>query len=395
MRQAAGAFLIVLLFVATAGVTKADGAGMAVSPATVSLSDVLRGGSAEQIIQVYNPDPANAISYTISVNDTIKDAISVTPSSGTIPAKSSASVTVAAKVPQTKANGQYNGTLTIDQQAPANGAGRIGAVTVPSLSVQVSYSVTDQQKLSLKVLDLQYFDTEEGLPFVIALNATNEGNVDATPTLKVRLSDLNNTTVLTREISTIIIAPSKTANATTTAPNNLSQGQYHVHTDVVLGNDTLYNKTGLVEVFAKGALRTKGELLVLSIGNSVFFNTGDIVKIAGTFRNTGQLPVSPRLVCEIRADSDQGKLVDVAQGDPVAVTPGQTVNLTAYYTPKDPGQYAISGHAAYGNKITETQGTMINVANSGPNLLTVALIGVIIVAALGAIGYYYTKRRRE
>lgn len=82
-------------------------------------------------------------------------------------------------------------------------AGRIGAVIEPSRQVQVSYTVTNKQRLSPKVLDLQYFDTEEGLPFVIALNATNEGNVDATPTLKVRLSDLNNATVLTHEISNI------------------------------------------------------------------------------------------------------------------------------------------------------------------------------------------------
>jgi hypothetical protein len=65
---------------------------------------------------------------------------------------------------------------------------------------------------------------------------------------------------------------------------------------VELANKVVYNKTGLVEVFAKGALRTIGELLVLSIGNSVFFNIGDVVKIIGTFRNTGQLPISPKLV---------------------------------------------------------------------------------------------------
>jgi hypothetical protein len=102
--------------------------------------------------------------------------------------RTSVPVTVTANVPKTKANGQHAGTLTIEQKATTNEAGRIGAVTVPSLQVQVSYSVTGQQKLSLKVLGLQYFDTEEGLPFVIALNATNDGNVNATPTLKVRLS---------------------------------------------------------------------------------------------------------------------------------------------------------------------------------------------------------------
>jgi hypothetical protein len=52
--------------------------------------------------------------------------------------------------------------------------------------------------------------------------------------------------VLTREIGNITIAPLKTANMTTTVPNNLSQGQYHVHTDVALANNTLCNKTGLV-----------------------------------------------------------------------------------------------------------------------------------------------------
>ena len=38
--------------------------------------------------------------------------------------------------------------------------------------------------------------------------------------------------MLTREIGNITIAPLKTANMTTTVPNNLSQGQYHVHIDV-------------------------------------------------------------------------------------------------------------------------------------------------------------------
>jgi hypothetical protein len=188
---------------------------------------------------------------------------------------------------------------------------------------------------------------------------------------------------------------SHTENATAIVPQNLTTGQYRISADVMLAGNRTFNGTGLINVFKAGTLNKTGQLLTLSIGNSVFFNTGDIVKITGTFRNTGELPVSAKLVCEVTADSTTGKLAGVVDGDPLQVTPNQTLDLTAYYTARDAGRFVINGHALFGDKVSESKSTMINVSASGLDVLPIALAVLVVIGAVGSYYYYRHYRRRK
>jgi hypothetical protein len=392
--------LILLSAIAVLPLTKSDALGIAVSPSQLYINDMLRGTSANYSIRVYNPDSTYTLRYTISVNETINDTVSVSPTSGTIAPKSSADVLIAARVSTTKPNGLYKGTLHVSSelQVPANGqAGAGGNVVVqPAVDMSVSYSVTDKQKIGLVVNNLELFDTEQGVAFPFNINATGTGNVDAQPVIKLNLTGVENTTAkATYQITNVSIKARTTQGVYTTYPNTLPVGQYRARADVIFNGTSIFNVTQLVEVFQKGVLKSKGELDVVRIEGSTFVNSGDTVKLIGSFKNVGQTGINGTLVCEVREDvggdnETGGKLVGTAQSNTLEVLPGQTVDLAAYYTPHEAGTFVVNGHVQYANKVTDDKATILTVSDSGTTAMIVG--GVIVIGAIVVAGLYYLRR---
>jgi hypothetical protein len=390
--------LILFALVVVMPLPRSEAYGIAVSPSQMYINDMLRGTSADYQIRVYNPDPTYTLRYDITVNDTISDTISVSPSTGTIPPQSSTVVVIQARVSTTKPNGLYNGTVHVSSaiEMPSEN-NPTGVVVQPAVNVVVSYSVTDQQKSGLVVNSLQLFDTEEGMAFPLSMNATGTGNVDAQPVIRLDLTGVgNNSAKSTYEITNVTIKPRMAQDVHTTYPNTLPKGQYVARADVLFNGTSIFNMTKQVEVFEKGILKSKGELTLVKIDGSTFVNTGDTVKLIAPFTNTGEIGINGTLVCEVREDVGGsnvtgGKLVGTAQSNTLAVLPGQTVDLATYYTPQKAGSYIVLGHVQYANKVTENKGTVLTVSDSGSGILPI-VAGIVIIGALIATGLYYLHR---
>lgn len=390
--------VILLGFVVVMPIQKSNAVGIAVSPSEIYINDMLRGTSANYSVQVFNPDPASTLHYNITVNDTINDTISVSPSTGTISPKSSEVVMIEARVSDTKPDGLYNGTVHVSSviNVPKE-QNQTGIIPQPAVNVLVSYSVTGTQKAGLVVNELQLFDTEEGMAFPLSMNATGTGNVDAQPVIKLNLTGVGNTTAAsTHEITNVSVKPRTAQDVYTTYPNTLPVGQYEARADVLFNGTSIFNTTKQVEVFEQGVLKSKGELTAMKIDGSTSVNTGDTVKFVAPFSNTGQVTINGTLVCEVREDvggtnETGGKLVGVAQSNPLEVLPGQTVDLATYYAPQNAGAYIVSGHVQYANKVTANEATVLTVSDSGSGIVPI-VAGVIIVGALLVGGVYYMRK---
>jgi hypothetical protein len=379
------ALLLSLIFFTSASIPVNAAVGLAVSPSVVSINDMLRGSTANTTITVYNPSDS-PLDYVANVSASISDTISVAPNAGSVAGKSSVPLTVTVHVSETKPNGDYTGSIVINASASAR-----GQVTIaPAIEVKASYSVTDIETQGLTVTDVQLYDTELGSPFPFLVNGTGTGNVDSVGYLRIDLRDIKtNASVGTYNSSQFTITSRKTESASGTYGNgsNVPVGQYSARADVIFNGTSIYNVTKQVEVFERGVLKSKGELERISL--NPWSTVGETVKLTGVFTNTGEVGVNGTLRLEISKD---GKLVATANSDPLLVLPGQTANLVAYFSPTSAGKYQIDGHVAYANKQTEDKATILNVQDSGANLLLIGGVTVTLLAVF-VIGVYYDKKR--
>ena len=105
----------------------------------------------------------------------------------------------------------------------------------------------------------------------------------------------------------------------------------------------------IVMISASVALaESAGVLNKLSV-NKASYNTGDLVKITAEFENAGDEEVTAMLKGELYIS---GRLLDVINSDEMKVEPGETKNLTVYFTPDQYGFYSFYGYVTYAGRTT-------------------------------------------
>ena len=110
--------------------------GIGVSPATVNLGTVGRGGTASQDMKIYNTGDS-AINYTITAQGVNKTAISLTPNQGTVGPGDNTSVAVTVQ-PGNEANGNYTVLLLVNTSASS---GSSGVLVLPALAPKATWTV--------------------------------------------------------------------------------------------------------------------------------------------------------------------------------------------------------------------------------------------------------------
>lgn len=94
-----------------------------------------RGGTATGTVKVYNTGNDSALDYEATPQGAMNFAVS--PSGGSIPAKSNTTLTLTANVPESAKQGSYNGTLLVR----ATSSSATGVVVLPALAAKVTLNV--------------------------------------------------------------------------------------------------------------------------------------------------------------------------------------------------------------------------------------------------------------
>jgi len=220
-------------------------------------------------------------------------------------------------------------------------------------------------------------DAQKGQPVHAFANATNGGNVRATAQLQGQVLAFDHDQVLATGNGSLALDPGESREVPVDLSADLAPGQYRVHLTSAGLDATLPFK-----VVAAGTVAPDGFLhALLHVPRAT---AGHPVRIDAWFTNTGTAPIqSARLKLEVRQGTT---LLAPLESDSLAVQPGASVNLTAYWTPSDAGTYTLSGQELYDGFLTPVNESLLNVEGGGTSVwLWVGL--AVLAAAAAALAY--------
>jgi len=294
------------------------------------------------------------------------------------------------QLPETAANGVYNGIVTILAEPKESSEGSYAMSIISGVSLRTRIEITGEQIYSFSVSEISVGDTEVGIPIQVSAKIKNDGNVAVKPLVKVIISDNEDKEMISEEYEETTI-PASTSDEIVFAvlSENLKEGQYWANVSVYYEDGTLAKEAkSSLDVLEKGAFRIKGELV--QIINNVWANVGDVVKIDAIFENQGELITTAKFQGEIYLDD---ALVKTITSEQLSVSPGEKINLTTYFTPEQEGRYIVKGYVVYSEKLSETKESVINVNSESavPLSAAVGIAGAVIVA--GVLGFRFITRK--
>jgi hypothetical protein len=133
---------------------------------------------------------------------------------------------------------------------------------------------------------------------------------------------------------------------------------------------------------------------LIQITNPPWISVGQTAKIDAVFRNEGKKDVTARFKGTI---SYNGQIVSVLESDAITVPVGQTVSLTTFFKPEQPGRYVIEGKVYYDKKLTFPSSSILNVTESkGAGFSIFTLLYILIAAgSLFFLFAIFRKRRKH
>ena len=101
------------------------------------------------------------------------------------------------------------------------------------------------------------------------------------------------------------------------------------------------------DIVEPGTLGSDG--ILKTIITKVWAEQNEIVPIIAVFQNVGETPVRAKFKGTVQ---ESGRILDTLESEEVLANVGQEVNLTTFFTPKQPGKYIAKGRVYYGSKQT-------------------------------------------
>jgi hypothetical protein len=378
--------LLAPLLPALPGAGGQPGESLGLSPPFVDVPGAQPAQSYVRTVQLQNEFDSQS-TITAERNGTAGAWTTLTPASGfTMAARTVRQVTLTIAVPGNQGPGSFHGEIRFltEPKQPPSGSGlatRFGATLL--LNVTVGGARVERITWSAPRVE----DAAQGADVHAFASARNEGNVRTTAVLRGDVLPFTGDNVLQNATGRLAINPGEVAEVQVTFKAGLEPGQYRAR----LRADGL-DETLPFKVVQPGFVPPDGTLR--AILHAARVPARQAVRIDAWFQNTGGQAIrSAQFKAEVRKDGD---LLAPLQSDALAVAPGQSVNLTVYWTPPAAGTYTISGHVVYDSFFTPDSQSLLNV-DPAPGVfpwwwLLVALAVVLLVAWLWA---WLRRRRRE
>jgi hypothetical protein len=387
------ATVAVIVLVAVIVCQPVSAAGIAVGPSSLTIENGLRGGSFERSLTVFNPSDTGFevvlrtegsagdwIRFSTIDNDEEIETIYV-PENGQIP------VLMRVTVPDDAANGRYTATIVVETVPGEEIPGSVGMILQAKSALEIT--VTDVEKISGEVTSIVVRDTEVNVPLGVEIGFKNTGNVVVTPEITAVISR-DGSVIDTVTWAETPVRPGTTEQIVMHWPNEgLAAGTCQANVMVSLRGEVLADENRTFEILPLGSLTRQGELTDLNYDGALV--VGKPIKVTGLFKNSGSIATRAKLSGEVYRG---GSLVDVISGDEMTVLVFSEDALTAYYTPKEPGEYTMKTCAVFEGKTTDAKDISFTVQSDSSGL-SLPLSPVPVAAALAFICLSVARRRHR
>ena len=368
-------------------------AGIAVGPSSQTIENALRGGSFERSLTIFNPSDMG-FDVVLKTEGSAKDWIKFSAIDGSeeiqkvyAPKKGQIPVLLRVKVPDDAANGRYTAKVVVETVPGEKVPGSVGMVLQATSALEIT--VTDVERVSGEVMSIVVRDTEVDIPLGVEVGFKNTGNVVVTPEITAVISR-DGTVIDTISEAKTPVRPTFTERIVVHWPNEgLAAGTYQADVTVSLRGAVLAEEGRTFAILPLGSLTRQGELT--DLGYEGALTVGKPIKITGLFKNSGSIATRARLSGEVYRG---GSLVDVISGDEMTVLVFSENPLTAYYTPKEPGEYTMKTCAVFEGKTTDSKDMVFTVQPDSSGL-SLPLSPVPVIAALAFIGLFAAGRRNR
>jgi len=382
-----------ILLVAAIVCQPVSAAGIAVGPSSLAIDNALRGGSFERSLTIFNPSDTG-FDVVLKTEGSAKDWIKFSAIDGSeeiqkvyAPKKGQIPVLMRVKVPDDAANGRYTAKVIVETVPGEKVPGSVGTILQATSTLEIT--VTDVERVSGEVMSIVVRDTEVDIPLGIEVGFKNTGNVVATPAITAVISR-DGTVIDTISEAKTPVSPTITERIVVHWPNEgLAAGTYQVDVTVSLRDAILAEEGRTFEILPLGSLTRQGELT--DLGYEGALTVGKPIKITGLFKNSGSIATRARLSGEVYRG---GSLVDVISGDEMTVQVFSENPLTAYYTPKESGEYTMKTCAVFEGKTTDSKDMVFTIQPDSSGL-SLPLSPGPVIAALAFIGLFTAGRRNR
>lgn len=115
-----------------------------------------------------------------------------------------------------------------------------GVTITQGVRLDAGLVVTEQDVRILRILSIDVLDSELNQPIQLKIVGENQGNIDASPVVKIKIMDLQMNVLEEHEIANFgFIKPNETATLIAKFDTNLPSGEYFIEVDVQLDAESL------------------------------------------------------------------------------------------------------------------------------------------------------------
>ncbi|MFH1638484.1 MAG: hypothetical protein ABIB71_08715 [Candidatus Woesearchaeota archaeon] len=382
---------ILLIIIALLSLQLCMAADIGVSPAQISVMDVMRGGYAEMPLYVSSSSQEGGF-VNATIEGEISKWISFEPTTPLYVNKDApARYLIKVQPPEDIPNGVYNGKIKImvSPNITENKESQMLSRVKVAVNVVVGIGITDIESFKCKVRGFSVGSVEKGEPLKFKANIRNEGNVRVIPKIDIEIWDVEQRSIVKFvKFEEGMILPTLTQEVEVEVPtDDLNYGQYWA---VVAEEDCLAADTLTFDILEPGALREDGTLE--KIVNKVWSYTGDNIQLDAIFLNTGQ----KKTIGQFRGRIAKGDVIyKELESDEQVVEAGESINFTFFFTPKESGRYVASGRVFYGQKRTYEASSIINVKPGGKKLPLGSIVFYAVVLAVFFLAFKIRKERKK
>jgi len=382
--------IFILSFAIASGATT-----IGISPGTMTFSKVLKGGYAEQYVQVTTNFPRN-LSGHINIIGDVASWIQIEGNTTLFDfsAKNPFLAKIIVTPPADAQTGNYSAIVEFVTDRITSVSGGAGSAVKASAATRLNIEVVGEQIIACIVGAYNIYSTEENEPIDFFAMISNTGNVRIRPKIELNVWDqLQQNLVLKYEFNAPEILPTTGREAAAKIAQKLGLGQYWVDVTVPDCKSTELLTFSVVE---RGTIADDGSLHGIFV--RPFFYVGDIADITAVFANKGSRPVFAKFKGQISLNN---KLLQLLETDEVQVRPNQQEDFKIFYTPEKAGIYEIQGRVNYNNKLTyEKSATFTALKNPEQQytftfwpLLIYLLIFLLIILLINKIREELKKKR--